>query len=382
MQTKSFPLAALVALSSVFLAACTAKAPAEEPIRAVKTMTVGLGGMQASQEFSGEVRARIESRLSFRVAGKIVQRPVELGQRVKAGQMLMQLDAQDYRLSVEGAKAQWNAAVTNRDLAAADLKRFKELREQNFISGAELERREAALKAAQAQVDQAQAQVNGQTNQVAYTALLADAAGVVTALEAEAGQVVAAGSPVVRIARDGPRDIVFAVAEDKVGAVRVGSTAEVRAWGTAAPIKAVVREVAASADPVTRTFTIKASLPSGDAMALGTTVSVRPQAFEHSAMQVIKLPTSAIRQEAGKAAVWLLDEASMTVKSQAVEVATADGNEVVIGAGLTTGMQVVVAGVHVLSPGQKVSKFVPRDLSAGAGNNPAGPTGGKPSTAQ
>ena len=220
----------LVAAVAASLAACAKQEPAPEPVRSVKVMTVGAGTFQSGHEFSGEVRPRVESRLGFRVAGKIVKRQAELGQRVKAGQVLAQLDAQDYQLAADAARAQLAAATTNRDLAAADFKRYATLRDQNFISGAELERRETTLKAAQAQLDQAKAQLASQGNQAGYTTLVADVSGVVTAVEAEPGQVVTAGTPVVRIAQDGPRDVVFAVPEDQVAAIRVGSDVAVRAW--------------------------------------------------------------------------------------------------------------------------------------------------------
>lgn len=357
MHSKIIPLALSLSVAAALLSGCSRPAPSEEPIRAVKVLTVGMQGMGAGGEFAGEVRARVESRLGFRVGGKIVRRNVELGQRVKAGEILAQLDPQDYQLAAQAARAQVSAALTNRDLAAADFKRYKELRDQNFISGAELERRDAALKAAQAQLDQAQAQGAAQGNQASYTTLLADVSGVVTAVEAEAGQVVAAGTPVVRIAQDGPRDVVFAVPEDKVAQVKIGSGVEVRAWGAQTAIAGAVREVAASADPVTRTFGVKVSLPAKDALALGATVSVLPQSLSRTGVQVIKLPTSALRQDGQSSAVWVLDTASMTVKLQPIEIATADGNDVVVAGGLQPGMQVVSAGVHVLSPGQKVTIY-------------------------
>ncbi len=363
-----FSAIALVA-AALALTACSKPASTEEPIRAVKVITVGAEAMHFGTEFSGEVRARVESRLGFRVGGKIILRRGELGQHVKPGQVLAQLDPQDYKLSTQAAQAQVAAVSTNRDLAAADYKRFKELRDQNFISGAELERREAGLKAAQAQLDQAQAQLSGQGNQASYTTLVADVSGVITAIEAEAGQVVAAGTPVVRIAQDGPRDVVFAVPEDKVAMIPVGSTVDVRVWASNDLLKGVVREVAASADPVTRTFGVKVALEAKDTLALGTTVSVIPQALDRGGVPVIKLPTSALRKEGNTAAVWVLDSASMTVHLQPIEVATADGNDVVVAAGLQPGMQVVAAGVHVLSPGQRVSLY--KDLTVLAPVNSA-----------
>jgi len=348
------PRLLLILAASALVAGCTKPAPAPEPVRSVKVLTVGASTFESGHEFAGEVRPRVESRLGFRVAGKIVRRQAELGQRVKAGQVLAQLDAQDYQLAANAAQAQVAAATTNRDLAAADFKRYAALRDQNFISGAELERRETALKAAQAQLDQAKAQLASQGNQAGYATLVADVSGVITAVEAEPGQVVSAGTPVVRIAQDGPRDVVFSVPEDKVTAIRPGSDVKVRLWSAEGNFSGKVREVAASADPVTRTYAVKVGLDAAAQPPLGATAYVAPQALSMAGAQVIKLPTSALRQEGKGTAVWVLDKASMTLRSQPVEIATADGNEAVIAAGLQPGMTVVSAGVHVLAPGQKV----------------------------
>jgi multidrug efflux system membrane fusion protein len=356
----------LALAGSLVLAACSKNEAPLEPVRSVKVMTVGVDTLKSGYEFAGEVRPRVESRLGFRVAGKIVKRQAELGQRVKAGQVLAQLDPRDYQLAADAARAQLAAASTNRDLAAADFKRYAALREQNFISGAELERRETSLKAAQAQFDQARAQLASQGNQAGYTNLVADVSGVVTAVEAEPGQVVSAGTPVVRIAQDGPRDVVFSVPEDKVAAIKPGSEVAVRVWASGAAIAGKVREVAASADPVTRTYPIKVSLDAAATPALGSTVYVSPQALSHAGTPVIKLPTTALRKEGQGTAVWLLDKATMTLKSQPVQIATADGNEAVVASGLQPGMIVVSAGVHVLSPGQKVAIYQEKVSSANA----------------
>lgn len=358
------------------LAACSRPEAPQVPVRAVKVMVVGPQAPEFSSEYAGEVRARSESRLGFRVAGKLVARPAEVGQRVAAGQVLAQLDASDYQLASQAAQAQIQAASTQRDLAAADVKRYSELRAQNFISGAELERREATLKAAQASLDQAQAQAGVQANQKAYTVLVADRAGVVVAVEAEPGQVVSAGTPVVRLAYDGPRDVVVAVPEHKAMNLRVGMPASVRLWanqasGVAEPaLAAQVREVAASADPVSRTFAVKLALPaSAAALPLGSTAYAQLQALptdaaaKSGAAGLIKLPTSALWQQGQGSAVWLWDAATSTVKAQAVTVATADGNQAVIAQGLSGGEQVVVAGVHVLVDGEKVTLYQEKNTS-------------------
>jgi membrane fusion protein, multidrug efflux system len=172
--------------------------------------------------------------------------------------------------------------------------------------------------------------------------------------------VVSAGMPVVRIARDGPRDVVFSVPEDRVAAIQPGSEVRVRAWSDNSEMTGKVREVAASADPVTRTFPIKVALDAKQTPALGATIYVTPKALSRAGAPVIKLPTSALRQEGQGTAVWVLDKSTMTVKSVPVQVAAADGNEAVIASGLQPGMLVVSAGVHVLSPGQKVAIYQER----------------------
>ncbi len=363
--------ARLVIVACLLLQACSKPVPAEEPVRAVKVLTVGLDAMQSGAEYAGEVRSRVESRLGFRVSGKLLRRNVEMGQHVRAGELLAQLDPQDFKLAADGARAQLAAAATNRDLALADYKRYKDLREQNFISAAELERRDTTLKAAQAQVDQAQAQLAGLGNQTAYANLVADVAGVVTSVDAEPGQVLAAGTPVLRIAQDGPRDVVFAVPEDKVGKLKVGSQVLVQAWAEQKNASAVVREVAASADAVTRTYTVKVGLTGSENWPLGSTVTVAPKALDRSGPSVIKLPTSALQHDGEKAAVWVLEKATMTVRLQPIAIATADGNEVVVAQGLEPGTQVVSVGAHVLNPGQKVTIYQPKQAAAVA---PAAPT--------
>lgn len=357
LQTIKLRSLAASALAISVLAACgKGEAPAE-PVRAVKVQVVGASDANTDLEFSGEVRARIETMLSFRVAGKVLSRPAEIGQRVKAGELLAQLDPQDYRVTADAAAAQLAAAQTNRDVAQADFKRYQDLHAQGFISVAELQRREAALTLAQAQWKQAFAQNSVQGNQSSYTRLLADGAGIVTSVDASAGQVVAAGQPVVRLALDGARDVVFSVPEDKLSLVKTGSKVKVRQWVDGKVLDAVVRDVAASADSVTRTFVAKAALPKEAVPVLGSTVTVNLPLGKELAPAVIKLPTSALRFEAGATSVWVLDTASMTVKPQTVEVNTAEGNEAVVTSGLQAGDQVVLSGVHVLTAGQKVSIF-------------------------
>lgn len=384
---SSFTLRPHWAFSSVVLAcalaACSRPAPAPEPVRAVKLLEVGVGAYGTQLEYAGEVRARIESRLGFRVPGKLISRQVELGQQVKAGQLLAQLDAQDYRLAADAGRAQVAAATTQRDLAAADVQRYRTLKAQNFISSAELDRREASLKSAQASLDQARAQSASQSLQTDYTRLVADVAGVVTGIDAEPGQVVAAGTPVVRIAQDGERDVVFSVPEDKVARVRPGQAVAVRTWADDQQYRGRVREVAASADAVTRTYLVKVALepaPGQALPALGATVHARPEGLGAAGAAVIKLPTTALHQANGGSAVWVFDPATSTVRSQPVVTGDADGNTLVITQGLTPGMRVVATGGHVLAPGQKVTVYQGPGDTAAAGAAPA-PSAAQPATA-
>lgn len=350
----------LAALLSALISGCSKQAAAPEPERAVRTQLVSASTAGASHEYAAEVKARVESRLSFRVAGKLLTRAVNLGDTVKAGQVLARIDAQDLKLAEAAAAAAVNAARTNRDQAGADYKRFVDLQRQGFISTAELERRDSAFKAAQAQLEQAKAQADVQGNQAGYAQLVADVGGVVTGVDAEPGQVLAAGTPVVRIAQDGPRDIVFSVPEDQLGRVKAAGAQpgalKVRLWGADKTYPLTLREVSAAADPVTRTFLVKADAGKLD-VRLGQSATVVLDLPQLAG--VIKLPLSAVLQQSGKTSVWLLDGASMTVKPVAVQVGGAEGNEVVIAGGLTPGQEVVVAGVHVLNPGQKVKRYVP-----------------------
>ena len=351
--------AVFIIVASVLLAACAKKEPAPDPIRAVRTLTISAGSTSASHEYAAEVRARTESRLGFRVGGKVVRRHVNLGDSVKAGQILAQLDAQDLRLGQEAAQAQLRSAQVNLDQSSADFKRSKELREQGFISAAELERRESGLKAAQEQLAQARAQAGVQGNQAGYATLVADASGVITAVEADPGTVVAPGTPVLRLAHDGPRDVVFSIPEDRIAALRQlagrSGAVKVKVWGEGdGAIAATVREVAAAADPVTRTFLVKADVGAAP-VRLGQTATVAIDTPKIAG--ITKVPLAAVMQQQGKTAVWLVDPSTMTVRAQPIEVAGAEGNSIVVAAGLLPGQIVVTAGVHVLTPGLKVKFY-------------------------
>lgn len=358
--------AASVAASLLVLAACSRQEAVPEPVRSVRTQVVGTADAAGTLEFAGEVRSRVESRLGFQVGGKIVKRLVALGQPVRQGQALAQIDPRDLQLGQEVARASVSAAQVQYDQAARDLKRLKELRDQGFISAAQLERQEASWSAAQASLRQAKAQAGVQGNQAAYATLTADASGVITSVDAEPGQVVGAGTPVVSLAHDGPRDVVFSVPEDRAAWVksllRKPGAVKVRRWGTQATLPATVREIAAAADPVTRTFLVKADVGQAD-LALGQTATVLVDASGGGA-RTLRLPISALLGSGASSFVWVLDPSAMTVSKQPVSVAGVSGDGVLIGSGLQRGQEIVTAGVHVLQPGQKVKRWVAEGQAA------------------
>ena len=343
----------LAMLGAALLAACSHAPEKAEEVRPVRVMTVTSSDVDLDAEFPGEVRARVESKLGFRVGGKIVARKVDVGNLVKRGQVLMQLDPQDLQLAQAQALAGLKASESNRDLARAELKRYQDLRDKNFVSQAVLDSKETAYRSAQASFEQAEAQNKTQSNQTAYTTLVADADGVVTGVDAEVGQVVAAGSPVVRVAQAGEKEIVIGIPEDKVDTLRRIGDVKVCVWAEPNDlISGHIREIAPIADPVTRTFTAKIAMPDAPAdVRLGMTAYVR-FASKTSAPQ-IKVPLTALFQDKSGSAVWVVE--NHVARLAPVQLGGASGNDVVLTGGVANGQLVVTAGVNSLKPGQKVS---------------------------
>jgi RND family efflux transporter MFP subunit len=338
--------------AAILLSGCHKQAEKVEDIRPVRAIVLQSSDVDVNAEFSGEVRARVESRLGFRVGGKIVSRKVDVGSIVKKGQLLMQLDPQDLRLSQAQSLAALRAAETSRDFAKAELKRYQDLKAQNFVSQTILDGKDSAYKSAQANVDAAQAAYRGQANQAGYSNLVADVDGVVTAVDAEAGQVVAAGTPVVRVAKSGEKEIVIGIPEDKVDSLKLIPEVRVRLW--ASPTHSVpgkIREISPAADPATRTYTVKVSIPEGLGEAkLGMTAVV--QFTSKTAQPVIKVPLTALFYDRNATSVWVVENGA--VKLAPVTPAGVAGNELVLSSGVKSGQTIVTAGVNLLKPGQKV----------------------------
>jgi RND family efflux transporter MFP subunit len=348
------PRRALAAtLLIALLAGCSKEAPPPEDVRPVRALTLAPGGASATAEFSGDVRPRYESRLGFRVGGKISARKVDIGTSVKRGTLLMQLDPQDLRLGQAQAQANLRATQTNSDLARAELKRYQDLRSQNFVSQAVLDQKIAAARSSQASVEAARAQLSEQANQTGYASLVSDTDGVVTGIDAEVGQVVQAGTPVVRVARTDEKEVVIDELRH-VGEVRV------RLW--ADPNRSIagrIREVSPVADPATRTYTVKVSIPASDEVRLGMTAVVQ-LARKGVLDGQLRAPLSSLVQNKGASAVWVIENGA--VKLQKVEVGGVSGNDVLLAGGVKPGQTIVTAGVNLLKNGQKV-KILTADVA-------------------
>lgn len=332
----------LPCLACLLLAACGEKSPTA-PVAAtpklVKTLTVDAGASASEFRYSGEVRARVETTLGFRVGGKLTERLVDAGARVKAGQVLARLDPADQQLAVTQAEA-------NRTLATAELKRTQELRQKNFISQAALDAKESTATAAEAQARLAK-------NQTAYTTLAADAAGIVVAVLAEPGQVVSAGQGVFRLARDGEREIAIAVPETRIAGLKVGAggTASLWAGGGQREYSVVVREIAPMADPLTRTFPVRLRIVDANVEAmLGMSAEVR---FAADGPPTIQVPLAAILQQGDRPAVWVVSP-DQTVSQRPIDIERYSDAGAVVKSGLQAGETIVAAGAFKLAPGEKV----------------------------
>ncbi len=337
---------------AMLLAACSEKPPVVEDIRPVRAIQIAAAGAETVLELAGEIQPRYESRLGFRVSGKVIARQVEIGSVVKRGQVLMQIDPRDLQLSQSQANASVNAAASNLSLAKAEYERYRELRQKNFVSQAVLDAKEASYKSALANHEQSNAALNIATNQNSYANLIADADGVVTALQAEAGQVVAAGTPVVQLARTGEKEARISIPEDQVELVRQVKEMKVRIWANQSLVlRGQLRELSPVADPATRTYTAKISIPNAPPeVRLGMTATV--SFITKADKNLIRLPLTALLDDKNQTSIWVIENG--VVRSVPVQVGGVMGNEVVIASGVSAGQMIVTAGVNTLRPGQKV----------------------------
>jgi RND family efflux transporter MFP subunit len=344
-------------LLAVALAGCGAPPPAKEVVRPVQLTQVAIGATGSAAVFAGEVKPRHEGDLGFRIAGKIVARSVDVGARVKKGQVLARLDPADVGLQAEAAKAQVAATETEFRFAQAEFQRYQNLFNEKFISASALDAKRNTLDANRAKYEQAKANLAVSQNQASYASLVANEDGVVTAVNAEPGQVVTAGQSVVRIAREEEREVAISVPENRVGEVKNARALVVALW--AQPDKQYrgrVREISPAVDPATRTFAVRVTIDDADAsVQWGMTANVGVMGVEEA--KVALLPLTSIYHHEGKPAVWRYDPANGKVTISPVEIGQYREDGVVITSGVRSGDWIVTAGVHKLIPGQVVRPY-------------------------
>lgn len=346
----------LVLGSTVELCGCTTKAAAPEaPPNAIVAHPQSNSAVNADI-YSGDVHARFESQLGFRVAGKIKTRYVDVGNHVDAGQPIAELDPLDLKLQVASATATLTSARASRDLAQSEFNRYQSLLDKHYISRTQFDTQVNTLKAAEAQVQQAEAALSVARNQAEYTTLRADHAGAITAINAEAGQVVTAGQPVATLARDGAIEVEVAVPENRIANYEVGTQALVEPWAAGGKrMNATLREIAPEADPTSRTYRIRVALDADDAPALRLGQSARVYFVGPKTAAQTVVPLSALDRRAGSANVWVVDARTHQVHAETVSVANYDERNAVLDGGVDANKWIVTAGVHKLREGEVIA---------------------------
>lgn len=347
-------VAALVPLFVVAAVGCGGDGKPVEPAKpAIVVQPVPLEAL-AIETYAGDVRARVQSTLAFRVPGKIDRRLVDVGARVRKGQVLATLAPEDLNLQVNAAEAAAASAEANLALADAELERHRQLLEKNYISQALFDARANQQKAAAAALEQARAQLEVSRNQTGYTQLLADADGVITQILAEVGQVVAAGQPVAALAHEGELEVAIDVPESRVGEFKPGRVVIAEMWAASGKrYPARIREVSPQADPATRTNAVRVAFDAPDAdVQLGRTARV----FLTDAARAssVLVPLSSIHEKDGKPAVWVVDAKTKQVALREVTLGIYREDGATITTGLAANDWIVANGVHKLQPGQAI----------------------------
>ena len=325
-----------------------------ETVPLVRTMTVQFGSTANQDTYSGEVRGRYESQLAFQVSGKIIKRNVDLGSVVHTGDVLFEIDAKDVQQTVNIGSAQVYSAESQLQLAQNNLDRYRELYENGAVSRAVYDQYQSAYDSAVAAVRQTSAQYSQGLNQLGYTALYADSDGVVSNINAEVGQVVAAGQQVLTLVKSGELEIEMSVPENKVEQIRNAGSLQISFWALPGMItEGTVREISPIADKVSRTYKVRVSIVNPPAnIKLGMTATVA--AGSVGRQQAVYIPLSAIYQNGDTPNVWIVEDGQVTLRP--VKLGNFGDNTVEVREGLQAGDVVVTAGVHKLTEGQKVNK--------------------------
>ena len=363
-MSRRLTLAIAFACTSL-LSACGEPAQEVETTRPVRTQVIAAQSGDAIATYSGEVRARREAVIGFLVSGRVQQRLVEVGDTVAVGTPLFRLDPADAALNAAASRSQMESARSQYEQARIDYQRYAQLAEKKYVSRFELEKSRLSLQTSKQSLDAAEASYRMAANQSAYTVLKATAAGVVTAIDVEVGQVVQAGQAVVHIAEQGEREIVVSVPESRVDELRNARNLSIELWvDPSRRYRGRLREMAPDTDSVTRTYEAKISLLDADAsVRLGMTGKVH--VASPSADGLRRIPLTAIYDMDGKPRVWVVDADTSRVSLREVRLAGMRKEGVLVGAGLRDGDIVVTAGVNLLHAGQKVR--LPGAASRGEG---------------
>jgi membrane fusion protein, multidrug efflux system len=351
---KTIAGAVLAVAGCVLVAGCAKEeAPAAEP-RPVRTIIVAGGSAGESTTYTGEIRSRYETDLSFQVGGKLVNRAVDVGANVKKGAILARIDPTDQSLGVDAARSAVAAARADLDRARADEARFRDLLERGLTTRASFLAQQTAAKTAQSRLEQATADLRLNEQKLGYTTLRADQDGVVTRVMAEVGSVVSPGQRVMSVARPSELEAVFDVPDARIDEIRGASDVQFALLSAPAALyPARVREISPTADPVTRTYQVKTSIPSPPwNLRLGMTVAVTVPNRGGPTSQVV-LPATALFQQGNKPAVWIV-KTDQTLELRPVNLDRYESDRVLVKSGLQQGDRVVTAGVHRLAAGDKV----------------------------
>ncbi|MDW6024385.1 efflux RND transporter periplasmic adaptor subunit [Mesorhizobium sp. BAC0120] len=364
--TSAVGLAAVAALS-MLASGCTdaSSTGTVQVVRPVKVVEIVKADDTRKLDFSGSVKARKEMNLGFRIAGKITQRVVDIGDRVKPGDLLASIDPTDYELAVKTAEANLAAAERQVDTAGSTRKRTEQLFAKNFASQAQVDDAVMGYQQAVSTRDAAVSALQQAKNQVTYSGLKSDQTGIVTAINADIGQVVSAGTPVVTVAIDGEKEVQIAVPETDISQFQPGKTVEARFWADSQLVlQAKVREVSGSADQQSRTFSVRVSLPRDTRVLLGMTATVTAAVTDGKPSQ-ISLPLSALAEKDGREIVWVVDRSTSTVHARDVKVTDFAADGVHVADGLQPGDVVVAAGTQFMTENLQV-KLPAGDQSASA----------------
>ncbi|ALV26437.1 efflux RND transporter periplasmic adaptor subunit [Pannonibacter phragmitetus] len=341
------------ALAAGLLAACGPQGePQQKPERLVQVTKVHEVSVPDTVTATGEIRARVQSNLSFQVTGRIIARLVDVGDRVTAGQVLARIDPSEQQADLDVAVASLNSAMAERTQAQQAFDRQQRLFESGVTTRASLDSAQEQLTRAQANVEAAQAQAGRARDALERTSLKADADGVITARSAEVGQVAQASQQVFSLAHDGPLDVVLNLDESVFLDRKLEPLVLVSPLSGGTPAKAVIREISPAIDPSTGTIRVKMQLEDTASLRLGSAVTAT---LSYQPVPVIELPAAAMASDGGRTAVWVMDPAERKVSLRPVEVLAYSSGAFTVASGVTAGELVVINGTKFLSPGETVS---------------------------